>query len=268
MRSVEKTARTVEEAERLALDELGVSEDQVDVEVLSERGRGLLGIMGQTEARVRVTVRTAAEAGQAEEAEATAAPEEEEAAAELEEEEIEEKAPVATGPVAERARELLNRMLQLLGFRASSQVTGEDEENVYLEITGDDELGLLIGKGGQTLAAFQHLVGLLTNRDRPERKRILLDAQGYRARRERSLQALAQNAAREVRDTGREVTLSGLNARERRIVHLTLKDDPDVQTRSEGEESNRTLVVAPDPAVRPGGRGVGPARPDEPEEDE
>jgi spoIIIJ-associated protein len=262
MGSVEKTARTVEEAVRLALDELGVSEDQVDVEVLAERGRGLLGILGQIEARVRVTVRTAAEAGQAEEAEATAAPEEEEF------EQFEEKPPVATGPVAERARELLNRMLRLLGFRASSQVTGEDEENVYLEITGDDELGLLIGKGGQTLAAFQHLVGLLANRDQPERKRILLDAQGYRARRERSLQALAQNAARQVRDTGREVTLSGLNARERRIVHLTLKDDPDVQTRSEGEESNRTLVVAPDPAARPGGRGAGPARADEPAEDE
>jgi len=208
MRSIEQSGRNVEEAVQAALKVLGVSRDQVDVEVLAEESRGLLGILGYSEAKVRVTVKAG---------------------------------------LAERAAALVTEILGLMGIDGRVEIAREDEEAIHLNIHSSGDLGLLIGKRGQTLAALQLLVAIIANRGQPpdQRKRIILDAEGYRERRERALEAMARSAAQRAARTGREVRIESLNARERRIIHLALAGDPSVTTRSEGEEPERTIIVAP-----------------------
>ena len=205
-RTIEQTGRTVEEAIEAALKSLGLSREEVEIEVLAQEGRGLLGILGTTVARVRVT-------------------------------------PKPT--VGDRAVELLNQILSAAGLEAEARITGEDQETVYIEIFGGSDLGILIGRRGQTLAAAQHLVGLIANKGRALHKKVILDAQGYRERRERALGALAADAAEKVKRTGEEVILEPLPPWERRVVHLALAEDPLVRTSSVGEEPQRRVVVSP-----------------------
>jgi spoIIIJ-associated protein len=204
MASIEKTAKTVDEAVQLALAELGVPRDRVEVEVLEE-GRPLFGILGSAQVRVRVT---------------------------------------AQMTVGERAARMLAEMMQHMGVEATTKVVEEDEAQAVIDIQGE-ELGLLIGKHGQTLAAIQHLLGLMTNKGEEQRKRIILDAQGYRERREESLRHLALASARKAKQTGEPVTLDPLLPHERRIIHTVLAEDPDVATRSIGEDPTRRIVIEP-----------------------
>ena len=126
-----------------------------------------------------------------------------------------------------------------------ARVVGEaDEEAVYLRIEGDD-LGILIGRKGQTLQSLQYLIGLAVNRGDGEWMRINLDIGNYRARREQSLRALAHRAARRVEETGRRVALSAMSPAERRIVHQALNDYAGVTTQSEGQEPYRRVVILP-----------------------
>jgi spoIIIJ-associated protein len=232
MASIEKTARTAEEAIQLALQELGLPRERVEVEILEE-SRSLLGILGTTQARVRVTSHLS---------------------------------------LGEGAAHTLTEMLAHMGVEAKPKVIEEDDSQVVIDIEGT-ELGLLIGKHGQTLAALQHLLGLMVNRGEENRKRIILDAEGYRARREESLRHLALGAARRAQQTGEAITLDPLLPHERRIIHTVLADEPGVTTRSIGEDPVRRIVIEPRGAARPGrrdGRGGGyppgaPRRPEEPE---
>lgn len=208
MQSIEQSGRTVEEAVQAALKTLGVPRDEVEVEVLAEESRGLLGILGYSEAKVRVTVRPG---------------------------------------LAQRALDVLTRVLELMAIDAQAEITSDEPEAIHIDIRSSSDLGLLIGKHGQTLAALQLLVAIMANRDQPfeKRKRIVLDAEGYRARRERAVSAMASNAAERAKRTGRRVSLESLTPRERRIVHLALADDPDVSTWSEGQDPRRSVVVSP-----------------------
>lgn len=208
MQSIEQTGRNVEEAVAAALKALGVSRDQVDVEVLAQESRGLLGILGYSEAKVRVTVKAG---------------------------------------LAQRAADILNTILRLMAIDADVEIGDEDDEAIYLNIHSSADLGLLIGKRGQTLGALQLIVAIMANREQPAdtRKRIILDAEGYRERRDRALRAMAHSAAQRAARSGREVVLEALNPRERRIVHVTLADDPSVTTRSEGTDPDRTVIVSP-----------------------
>jgi len=248
MSSIEQTGRTVDDAVKNALKILGVSREDVEVEVLSQESRGLLGILGYSEAKVRVTVK------------ATAAPpvpavppEEEFAVAEpaLAALEVEaEPAPPWTGepsPLALRAQEVLAKILALMNLTARAEITREDDEAVYLTIQDEEDLGLLIGKQGHTLGALQVLVATIANHPLAleERKRIIVDAADYRARRERTLISMAHGAAEKAKRTGREVPLEPLNPRERRIVHVALATDSGVTTRSEGEDPERFIVIVP-----------------------
>ncbi len=208
MQSIEQTGRTVDEAVEAALKALGAARGEVDIEVLAEEKAGILGILGHTEARVRVTVRAG---------------------------------------LAERAVEILRRILELMGIEAQVELVADDPEAVSINMSSGRDLGILIGKRGQTLAALQLIVAMMANRDQPpeERRRIVLDAEGYRERRERTVRAMARSAAQRAQRTGRPVTLEALNPRERRIVHMTLGEERGVTTRSEGEEPNRVVVVFP-----------------------
>jgi spoIIIJ-associated protein len=213
MESIEQSGRTVNDAVQAALQALGVPREEVEVEVLAEESRGILGILGYSEAKVRVTVKPG---------------------------------------LPQRARDILGRIVGLMGIQAEVEITADEPEGVHLELHSSTDLGLLIGKRGQTLAALQLIVAMMANRDQPpdRRRRIVLDAEGYRARRERALSATARSAADRAKRTGKPVSLESLTPRERRIVHLALADDPGVSTRSEGEDPHRSVIISPRSGMR------------------
>ena len=218
--SVEATGETVGEAKWSALRELerlapGLDRDAVRFQVVSEGERGLLGV-GYTPARVVAT-------------------------AERPEERV--SAPPAEGE-AGVARELLERVVSALDVDARVDVSESDEE-VVVTVTGGD-LGVLIGRHGQMIDALQYLANAMAHRSvGDERRRIVVDAAGYRARRSATLETLARRSAEQASATGRRVELEPMSAVERRIVHEALKDDPEVETASEGAEPNRYVVVLP-----------------------
>jgi len=212
--STEATGETLGEAKWSAVKELsrrfpGLTADHVEFEVLEEPAEGI-------EAHVRATADVAAW----------------------------EAADVEDLDPAERVRELLERIVAALDLRASVDVE-EDDEAIHGTLLGP-ELGLFIGKHGQTIDAVQHLAGRVAfqSADAP-RKRVVIDAAGYRERREGALQRQADRAATDAIRYGRPVALDEMGSFERRIVHEYLRERGDVETYSEGEEPHRHLVVAP-----------------------
>jgi spoIIIJ-associated protein len=144
---------------------------------------------------------------------------------------------------SERLRSLLERVVETLDLDARVEVE-EDAESLRAVVEGE-ELGVLIGRHGQTIDALQHLATRVAYRDDGERKRVVVDAAGYRARRAEVLERQAEKAAGEAVRFGRPVALEPMVASERRLVHEFLRDRHDVETYSEGEEPDRHLVVAP-----------------------
>jgi spoIIIJ-associated protein len=146
---------------------------------------------------------------------------------------------------AERLRDLLEEVIEALDLDAEVEVTVEDD-TLRGTIEGDD-LGILIGRHGQTIDALEHLASRIALRgvDGEERLRVSVDAAGYRARRAEALERQAEKAASEAVRFGRPVALDAMVASERRLVHEYLRDRHDVETYSEGEEPDRHLVVAP-----------------------
>jgi spoIIIJ-associated protein len=223
--SVEATGETVGEAKWAALRELeqlapGIDREAVRFQVLSEGERGLLGV-GYTPARVLATV------------ERPAAP-------------VPSPAEPSDGDGGERgvARSLLERSLAALGVSGTISVVEEDDV-VTATVSGHD-LGVLIGRHGQMIDALQYLANTIAHRAVGEdRRRIVIDAAGYRARRATTLESLARRSAEQASATGRPVELEPMSAVERRLVHEALKDDPEVETESEGTEPNRYVVVLP-----------------------
>ncbi|HEY1316016.1 MAG TPA: RNA-binding cell elongation regulator Jag/EloR [Gaiella sp.] len=221
--SVEATGETVGEAKWAALRELerlapGIDRDGVRFQVVSEGERGLLGV-GYAPARVLAT-------------------------AERPPHEADEAGPAEEGEHA-IARELLERVLATLSLDATVRVDDEGEE-VKATVAGSD-LGVLIGRHGQMIDSLQYLANAMAHRAVGEgRRRIVIDAAGYRARRASTLESLARRTAEQASATGRRVELEPMSAVERRIVHEVLKDDPEVSTVSEGTEPNRYVVVVPE----------------------
>jgi spoIIIJ-associated protein len=219
---VEATGETVGEAKWAALRELerlrpGIDKAAVRFQVVSEGERGLLGV-GYAPARVIAS------------ADASAAPDEPEAVDESE--------------LASEVRDVLDHILAAVGVRARVDID-ENDENVTATFVGG-ELGLLIGKHGQTIDAIQYLANAIVWRNRgDERKAVVVDAAGYRARREASLSTLAKRSAERAVGSGRSVELEPMTAVERKVVHVQLKDVPGVVTRSEGTEPNRFVVIDP-----------------------
>jgi spoIIIJ-associated protein len=227
---VEATGETVGEAKWSALRELerlrpGIDKAAVRFQVVSEGERGLLGV-GYAPARVVASVDAAA----AVEAEpAPPAPDRE---------------PVDESELAAEVRDVLEHITDAIGVGAQIEIV-EGEELVTATFVGR-ELGLLIGKHGQTIDAIQYLANAVVWRDRgEERKAVVVDAAGYRARREATLDSLAQRSAERAVSSARSVELDPMTAVERKVVHVCLKDYPGVVTRSEGTEPNRFVVIDP-----------------------
>ena len=149
---------------------------------------------------------------------------------------------MATEP-AERLEELLERVLEACDIDGDVDVE-EDEETLRANVEGDD-LGLLIGRHGQTIDALEHLAARIAFHGESARKRVVIDAAGYRARRAEVLERQADRAVEEALQYGRPVALDAMVASERRVVHEYLRDRRDVETYSEGDEPDRHLVVAP-----------------------
>ena len=144
---------------------------------------------------------------------------------------------------AERLRAVITRVVQALGLRATVDVH-ETPDEIRATVNGDD-LGLLIGKHGATIDALQHLGMRAALRGREERKQVVVDAAGYRERREAALHRAADRAVADAISSCRSVELEPMRALERKVVHMYLRDRTDVETHSEGDEPDRRLVVTP-----------------------
>ncbi len=231
---VEATGETVGEARWAALHELerrypGLDRDQVEFVVLSEGQRGLLGV-GYQPARVIAAMATEPEGT------AAAVPRERESAV--------VPPPEDESEAATLVRELLTRIVDGLGLDADVEIE-ESPGRVVGTVAGAD-LGLLIGRHGQTIDAIQYLGNAMMHRKLADPVEVVIDAEGYRERRERVLCAVADRAAAEARRSGEPVALEPMTSVERKIVHVHLKEIAGVGTSSEGAEPNRHVVVLPD----------------------
>lgn len=246
----EFSGRTVTEAIETGLQDLGLTPDDVDIEVLEEGRGGVFG-MGAKLARVRLLPH-----GQ--DAGAALPAEQPEAAAALADEQPQpdpapgEAEPAAAGddPILETARDFLQGLLDHMELPATVEASkeppaaGDEEESYYLNIAGDD-LSLLIGRRGEMLDAIQYLVRLVVNQRSRQWPQIEIDVEHYKKRRQRGLQRLAEQMADQAVSEHRTMVLEAMAARDRRIIHMALRDRADVATKSIGEGDNRKVTIIP-----------------------
>lgn len=152
----------------------------------------------------------------------------------------------AVGPGAEAVAVTLEAVVMAMGLDAQVVVAaGPDENDLDVTVVGDGT-SALVGRGGETIDALQYLLAQVASRaEGGARRRVMLDADGYRARREAALVELAEQAAREAVEYGDEIELDAMTPHDRRIVHMALKEKPGIVTRSEGEEPRRRIIVEP-----------------------
>lgn len=230
MENLEISAKTVEEAIQQALEQLGVGREEVEVTVLSEGKPGIFGRGGE-EARIRVRALASS--------------------------------PATEGSAAEAARNILDRLLAAMDINASVVLldkpfieSGSAEEGttpITFDIKGDD-LGILIGRHGQTLSCLQYIVRIILSHQTKAWVPVIIDVEGYRQRRYQALRALAYRIAERVKVKRTPFALEPMPAYERRIVHLALADHPHVTTESTGEGDRRKVVISPkgkQPQIKP-----------------
>ncbi len=204
MREVVKSAKTTGEAIESALDELGLEKDEVDIEILEESNKGLFGLIGAKDAKVRAKERVVPE---------------------------------------KKAIRLLKEIFSFMELEVDIE-TRETNGYTLVNLQGPD-LGILIGRRGDTLDALQYYINLAANRNAEKRARFILDIEGYRQRREQTLSKLALRLADKAKRKGKDVVLEPMNPHERRVIHTALQHHKDVFTYSEGEEPYRKIIIAP-----------------------
>ena len=253
MRYIDVTGKTEEEAIRKGLEQLGLERDDVSVEILERARSGFLGI-GSSPAKVRVTYELDVaeepkpEAPKAKPAEKKpevpkAKPAEKKPEPKAEEKKTAPAAPACDNDDARRIKDFLTGLLEHMDSAAEVKVY-EEEKNRYKVILEGQKLGALIGRRGETLDAIQQLTNYAVNSGCDKRLRIHVDAENYRAKREQSLESLANKVAGKVLKYRRSVTLEPMNAYERHVIHAALQDKEGVTTYSIGTEPNRRVVVA------------------------
>ena len=205
MESIKMKGKTVEEAVNSALEVLKLGRDQAEVKVLSEGKEGLLGVFGGEEAEVEVSLKESP---------------------------------------GEKGKRLLQEILDKIGLLTIVSLVKEGEEEVYLEIKGED-MGRIIGKEGATLEALGYLVGMMITRSFDRRIRAIVEAGDYRKRKTERLEKVAEEAIIEVERTGKEVVLPPMPAADRREVHIAVKESGKATSFSRGERAERHIVVAP-----------------------
>ncbi len=245
---IECTGKTEDAAIAAALDQLGLAREDVSVEVLELAKPGFLGI-GGTPAKVRVSYEAPDEAPASQPSAAAAEPVVEETPA-VEEEPVEKliektvtAATAANDDISQRITAFLSGLLAQMEVNAVPQISVDAEGNYLVELVGQD-LGAVIGRRGETLDAIQQLTGYAVNKGLAHRVRVRIDAEGYRSKREESLERMARRTAEKAIRFRRNVTLEPMNAYERHVIHTALQDYPEVTTYSIGAEPNRRTVVA------------------------
>lgn len=208
MKSVEKSGKTVDDAVNAALDELSVKREDVEVEVLEQGSKGLFGLLGARQARVRVTLVNT----------------------------VERKVEIALT--------FLQKLLEHMNVPADVTTELGEDNLVYFRMSGR-RMGVVIGRRGQTLDAVQYLINLVANKEEGPRARIVLDAEGYRDKRAQTLANLAQRLAAKAKKQRQKAALEPMSALERRVVHMALANDDEVETHSEGQEPYRRVVIVP-----------------------
>lgn len=204
MEKMEFTGKTVEEALTNALVSLETTSDKVEYEVVDKGSSGILGIFNSKPAKILVWKKVSMEGN---------------------------------------IRDFLNDVFSAMDLKVEIELSiNEEEETIEINLAGDD-MGVLIGKRGQTLDSLQYLVSLVANKDSEKYYRVKLDTENYRERRKATLESLAKNIAYKVKRTRKPVYLEPMNPYERRIIHSALQNDKYVATRSEGEEPFRHVVV-------------------------
>ena len=263
---IEISAKTVDDAINEGLARLGTTSDKMEVEIVERESSGFLGLFGRHDAKVRVRIK---------EVKPASVPEkkvvkeekpvsvrnnnvenkpEEKPVTDIQRkpkkkfDEIEKNEPVS----AERqekakadAVKFLTDVFKAMKLEASINVEFDIAENeLSIDVKAED-MGVLIGKRGQTLDSLQYIVSLAINKDSNEYVKVKLDSENYRIRRKETLENLAKNIASKVKRTGRQVSLEPMNSFERRIIHSALQGDPDCETFSEGNDPYRKVVVKP-----------------------
>lgn len=203
MKEVTATGKTIDSAIETALSQLGVSRDDVEIEIIENPAKGVLGIFGQKDAKILVKVKESPEITMA---------------------------------------EFVETILTKMGIEAKV-AAAIDGSRITLDVSGPD-MGIVIGRRGETLDALQQIAQLYVNRIYEEYYKICIDTENYRAKREEALIILAKGLAKKVLKTRKEVALEPMKAYERRIIHTTLQDYNRISTHSIGEEPNRRLVVS------------------------
>ncbi|RCW52172.1 MULTISPECIES: RNA-binding cell elongation regulator Jag/EloR [Halanaerobium] len=208
MKSIKVEAKNVEKAVEKALTELGIARENAEINVIDEGSKGLLGLIGNKDAVVEVK-------------------------------EIFD--PVKKG------KEFLKKLLDKANINVDVEIMGEksDDEQVVYNLTGEKELGLVIGHRGETLDAMQYLTSIYINKELEEYFRVLLDAEGYRDRRQETLERLAERLAAKAERKQRKVVLEPMPPHERRIIHIKLKENKNVKSYSEGKEPYRKVMIEP-----------------------
>lgn len=204
MEYIEVSAKTVEDALTDASVQLGITSDQLEYEIVEKGSNGFLGLIGSKNATIRVKVKSSVE---------------------------------------DEVREFLTSVFNAMKMQVEIEINkNEDERFLDVELKGDD-MGVLIGKRGQTLDSLQYLTSLAINKHSDVYYKVKIDTEDYRKRRRDTLENLARNIAYKVKRTKRPVSLEPMNPYERRIIHSALQNDKYVTTHSEGEEPFRRVVV-------------------------
>jgi spoIIIJ-associated protein len=233
MRSVETEGTTIDDAIGRALELLHIEREKVDVEIIENAARGLLGFGGK-KARIRATVRSPL---------TTPVPETGVAVSRETQPTLPEPARMDDHAI-EAARKALVEILEHLGVETAVQAERTDDDTCMFRVPGGSA-GIVIGRHGQTLDAIEYLLNRIASQGRMTSTRIVLDVEGYRERRQESVEQMARRAAEKARDSARPVTMAPMSPRDRRTVHVTLAAERDVTTRSQGEGSFRRVVIVP-----------------------
>ena len=202
MKSVETSGKTVEEAILMAVAQLGVRRDNLNIEIIEQPAKRLFGIIGGKSAKIQATIKR---------------------------------------NIKDEVKEFLSKLFTFMNVEAKITVT-EDDSKIMVRLSGQN-MGLLIGYRGETLDALQYLTNLAINKDSEEYRRIIIDTEEYRSKREETLRRLAKRLANKVQKTRKSIVLEPMNPYERRIIHSTLQNHPNVITYSEGDEPYRKVVI-------------------------
>lgn len=217
MAEIEVEGKTVEAAITEGLAKLGVSREQVEIKILNEGTTGLFGLMGTKPARVLLVTKEGVHV---------------------------QRHAVDYAEAQALVKEALSKILSFMHFDAQQITTGVKDEQVTADIKSTDG-SLIIGKNGQTLAALEHAVNLIVNKNESTRVKVVLDTENYRGKQEERLVSMARKAADQVKTSGKAYRFDPMPAKDRRIIHLALKDNPDVESFSEGEGPFRKVGVKP-----------------------